>query len=99
VSFEPRIHDGAAPRLSYTWAFKQPVPGATSLYRPEDIVVELGPSDLSYGAGGGPKRVGDYLLGDSLGEGSYGKVKEALNTRTHRMSSLESCILFCSRFI
>ena len=28
------------------------------------------------------KMVGKYLMGDKLGEGSYGKVKEALDTET-----------------
>jgi serine/threonine-protein kinase 11 len=29
-----------------------------------------------------PKFVGDYLFGDGIGEGSYGKVKEAIHRHT-----------------
>ena len=28
------------------------------------------------------KRVGDYILGETLGQGSFGKVKLAINVRT-----------------
>jgi hypothetical protein len=60
--------------------------------RPEDVVVELSASDLSYSAGNAPKYVGNYLLGDQLGEGSYGKVKEALNIISHSAFSSGSAV-------
>lgn len=72
-----------APRVSQQWAYR---PGAAiAIQRPEEVVVELSASDVSYSTANAPKYVGNYLLGDLLGEGSYGKVKEALNTITHSM--------------
>jgi len=35
------------------------------------------------------KKVKHYILGGALGEGSFGKVKEALDTRTHRLSAVK----------
>jgi len=35
------------------------------------------------------KKVKHYILGGALGEGSFGKVKEAVDTRTHRLSAVK----------
>jgi len=74
-----------APRVSQQWVYKNPSLSGFGVHAPDGVVLELSASDVSYGAGSAPKYIGPYLLGDQLGEGSYGKVKEALNTQSHSM--------------
>src|SRR4051794_37365168 len=42
-----------------------------------DTIRRLTAAEISYKDKEGPKRVRNYILGDILGEGSYGKVREA----------------------
>jgi len=57
----------------------------SSFHRPEDVILALEASDLAFGEGPAPKYVSHFLIGETLGEGSYGKVKEAIDTETLSM--------------
>lgn len=50
---------------------------------PSGLLNSLGPNEVVYRAQKKPcKMVGKYVMGDLLGEGSYGKVKEVLDSET-----------------
>lgn len=50
---------------------------------PTGLFNSFGPNEVVYRAQKKPcKMVGKYVMGDLLGEGSYGKVKEALDSET-----------------
>eukprot|EP00026_Physarum_polycephalum_P005025 Phypoly_transcript_05051.p1 GENE.Phypoly_transcript_05051~~Phypoly_transcript_05051.p1 ORF type:complete len:467 (+),score=67.39 Phypoly_transcript_05051:237-1637(+) len=51
--------------------------------------IQLGPNDVSYKVRTQPKMVHQYIIGDVLGEGSYAKVREAVDSITNRKVAIK----------
>jgi serine/threonine-protein kinase 11 len=54
-----------------------------------EIFTQLQPSDISYKVRDRPKEVKQYVLGDVLGEGSYAKVRAAVDSNTQRKVAIK----------
>lgn len=54
----------------------------------DSVFTQLGPNDVSYKVRT-QKKVHQYLLGEAVGEGSYAKVKEAIDTSTNRKVAIK----------
>lgn len=55
----------------------------------DGVFVQLGPNDVSYKDRTQPKMVNQYILGDVIGEGSYAKVREAVESTTNRKVAIK----------
>lgn len=60
----------------------------TSIFQ-YDGIQKLSASDVSYKIREGPKKIKHYILGETLGEGSYAKVREALDQRTNKLFAIK----------
>lgn len=66
------LDDKQFAKHTFTW-------GRRRQTRAEDVILALEIDDLSFSVSSSPKYIDKYLVGETLGEGSFGKVKEAID--------------------